>query len=620
MTRKTRETMPRKQHARLMRAVRTGATLTAITIASAALLQAQFRSSDWVTSGFDAQRTAWVRTDNRLNKAAVTKGEFKFLWQTKFDNEARQLNSLTEPVLQDLLIGYRGFKALAFIGGSNDKLFAIDTDLNKPYWTVTLNYAAATGGQPPSSWECPGGLMAAASRRVPLTQPPFNPAGGPGVGRGGRAASAVGEPGKGAAVLATMKPPTPPPPPAAPPAGAKPTPSPTAPTPPPTPAAPPRTGDAAAPASRPSSLTAPVPFGGVDPIVAVGTDGWLRTLRVSDGAEIRPAVPFLPASTKPSSLLFVDGVVYTTTTNGCGATPNAVWSIDLTAPATDTNPNPERKVSSWQTGGADIAGTRGLALGTDGTIYVALGSAPALKPGDPGPASGANHANTVVALDRQTLKVKDWFTAGVPFVTSPVVIRHNDKDLIAAASSDGKVYLLDSASLGGSDHKTPLAVGAAGVGGTNGAGASAAAGAGASASSALAAWDDGTAKWIAAPIGNHIVTFKIAGEGGKMALTQGWQSPSLVSPMAPIVVNGMVMAVSSGEYRGGDATLTAAARAKQSQPAVLYVLDGATGKEMWNSGKTITSFARGGLSAGGGQVYLVTYDHQLYAFGIPMEH
>jgi hypothetical protein len=618
MTRTTRKSMTQRKHAGLMRAVRTGATLTAITVASAALLQAQFRSSDWVTSGFDAQRTAWVRTDNRLNKAAVTKGEFKFLWQQKFDNDTRQLNSLTEPVLQDLLIGYRGFKALAFVGGSNDKLFAIDTDLNRPYWTVNFNYAVATGGQPASSWECPGGLVAAASRRVPLTQPPFNPAGGPGVGRGGRAASSVGEPGKGAAVLATMKPPTPPTPPPAPPPGAKPTTSPTAPTPPPTPPAPPRTGDAAAPASRPSSLTGPVPFGGVDPLVAVGTDGLLRTLRVSDGAEIRPAVPFLPPSTKPSSLLFVDGVVYTTTTSGCGATPNAVWAIDLTAPVTDSNPNPDRKVSSWQTGGADIAGTRGIALGTDGTIYVALGSAPPAGPGQAA-AKDANHANAVVALDRQSLKVKDWFTAGAPFVTSPVVIRHNDKDLIAAASSDGKIYVLDSASLGGSDHKSPLASASASAGGTNGAGAASAAGK-ETASTALAAWDDGKAKWIAAPIGNHIVTFKLADEGGKPALTQGWQSPNLVSPLAPIVVNGMVMAVSSGEYRGGDATLTAAARAKQSQPAVLYVLDGATGKEMWNSGKTITSFARAGMAAGGGQVYLVTYDNQLYAFGIPMEH
>jgi hypothetical protein len=41
---------------------------------------------------------------------------------------------------------------------------------------------------------------------------------------------------------------------------------------------------------------------------------------------------------------------------------------------------------------------------------------------------------------------------------------------------------------------------------------------------------------------------------------------------------------------------------------------------LWSSGKTITSFARAGLSAGSGQVYLVTYDNQLFVFGIPMEH
>ena len=39
-----------------------------------------------------------------------------------------------------------------------------------------------------------------------------------------------------------------------------------------------------------------------------------------------------------------------------------------------------------------------------------------------------------------------------------------------------------------------------------------------------------------------------------------------------------------------------------------------------NSGTRISSFARGGLSAGGGQVYLVNYDNHLYAFGIPLEH
>jgi outer membrane protein assembly factor BamB len=53
---------------------------------------------------------------------------------------------------------------------------------------------------------------------------------------------------------------------------------------------------------------------------------------------------------------------------------------------------------------------------------------------------------------------------------------------------------------------------------------------------------------------------------------------------------------------------------------VLYVLDAATGKELWSSAQTITSFARAAVAAGSGQVYLATYDNHLYAFGIPMEH
>ena len=66
--------------------------------------------------------------------------------------------------------------------------------------------------------------------------------------------------------------------------------------------------------------------------------------------------------------------------------------------------------------------------------------------------------------------------------------------------------------------------------------------------------------------------------------------------------------------------MSAAARAKSSVPAVLYALDPATGKELWTSGKTVTSFARGGLAAAAGQVYFVTFDNTIYAFGIPMEH
>ena len=42
--------------------------------------------------------------------------------------------------------------------------------------------------------------------------------------------------------------------------------------------------------------------------------------------------------------------------------------------------------------------------------------------------------------------------------------------------------------------------------------------------------------------------------------------------------------------------------------------------DSWSSGPTITSFATGGLSAGTGQVYVVTYDNTLWAFGIPQTY
>ena len=76
--------------------------------------------------------------------------------------------------------------------------------------------------------------------------------------------------------------------------------------------------------------------------------------------------------------------------------------------------------------------------------------------------------------------------------------------------------------------------------------------------------------------------------------------------------------VSSGNI---SLAITAAQRAQRSSPAVLYALDAATGKELWNSGKTIASFVHGGvLSGGGSQVYLGTYDGTLHAFGFPIEH
>jgi len=339
----------------------------------------------------------------------------------------------------------------------------------------------------------------------------------------------------------------------------------------------------------------------------MGSDGLLRTLRVSDGTMTAPMVPFLPPSARPSSLTFINGVIYTSTSHDCGAAPNGVWALDLTA---------DNRVTTWRTGGAHVAGGAGPTFGTDGTPYVATTS-------DPSPAPGP-YANSVVALDRATLRPKDWFTAdAADFNASAIVFKHNGRELVAASGNDGRLYLLDTASLGGADHRTPLHVTAKYSGPGTGGG--------------LATWEDEGTRWIVASVyggpaaglqfasnglapAGSLVAFKVVDADGKIVLVPVWRSPGLVSPLAPLVVNGMVFAVSSGEYRSGSAILTAAQRRQRSVPARLYVLDAVSGKPLWNSGLLITSPARARLAAGSGQVHLVTADNHLYAFGIPMEH
>ena len=564
----------------MTRLVRIAIVLAAVAVVLPARTHTQARGGEWTTTAGDAQRTAWMRADERLTKEAVGEGHFRFLWKMKFDNESRQWHSLTEPILLDRLIGYRGFKALAFVGGSADRLFSLDTDLARPYWTTHLTYAAATGGQPPSSWECPGGLLATPSRRTNLAPSAF---GGGGGGGGGSAKSTVGEPGKGAAILSERQA-----------LASK------------APARPVVPRDVAPPVPA-SSVLAPIPFGGVDPLYVMGSDGLLRTLRVSDGTMTAPMLPFLPPSARPSSLTFINGVIYTSTSHGCGAAPNGVWALDLTA---------DNKVSTWRTGGAQVAGSAGPTFGTDGTLYVATTK--------DGSATPSRYANSVVALDRATLQPKDWFTTdAADFNASAVVFKHKDRALAAVSGNDGRLYLLDTVSLGGADHRTPLHVtakySAPGTGG------------------GLATWEDEGTRWIVASVeggptaglkfasngpapAGSLVAFKLEDAGGTLMLAPAWRSPGLVSPLAPLVVNGMVFAVSSGEYRAGRATLTAAERRQRSVPAKLYVLDAVSGKPLWNSGLAITSAARARMAAGSGQVYLVTADNHLYAFGIPMEH
>jgi outer membrane protein assembly factor BamB len=123
-----------------------------------------------------------------------------------------------------------------------------------------------------------------------------------------------------------------------------------------------------------------------------------------------------------------------------------------------------------------------------------------------------------------------------------------------------------------------------------------------------------------------IAAFKVEEKGGKPVLTNAWISRNLLTPAAPAVANGVVFALASGEWvrqandrEGG--LYQVETRVQRSQPAILYALDAATGKELWSSGSQVTSFTHNGqLSIANGRVYFTTYDNTLYCFGFPMEH
>jgi hypothetical protein len=299
----------------------------------------------------------------------------------------------------------------------------------------------------------------------------------------------------------------------------------------------------------------------------------------------------------------VDTTLYATTTGNCGGAPNAVWAIDL---ASEGKP-----VVSWKSNGGPIVGR--LAFATNGTILVAVG---------PGTVTGDGKVNAIVSLDPRTLQVKDWFTQpGVEFVTGPSVFKQGEREVVAAATKDGKVLLLDAASLGGANHSTPLAASAAALATVAG--------------NALATWQELTiaaaaapaapatttppaggfaaptppappvvtygTRWILAPTASGIVALKVNEAGGSLTLERGWSAANLASPETPIVVNGVVFALSTG---------------RPAAPAVLKAFQGTTGKLLWDSKTTMKSPASpGSFWSALSQIYVGTNDGTLHTFG-----
>ncbi len=130
--------------------------LIRLVLTSALLAASWLDAADWLTFAGDAQRTGWARGEDTLNRDNV-KG-LKLDWRLRLENEVKELNGLTVPVIIQGAITPRGFKDLALVAGSADTLYAIDVDTGKLLWQKKFTNSGTP--KSPPHWLCPNSLTA----------------------------------------------------------------------------------------------------------------------------------------------------------------------------------------------------------------------------------------------------------------------------------------------------------------------------------------------------------------------------------------------------------------------------------------------------------------------------
>ena len=370
-------------------------------------------------------------------------------------------------------------------------------------------------------------------------------------------------------------------------------------------------------------------------IYAVSWDGRLWQLNAADGTEVAPPEKFSPPNGKPYALNLQRGTVYASTAQGCGGVTHMFLSFDLKT----------KRTSNFLPSGGGLWGRRGVAMSPDGTVYMGTGDGPF----DPENGHLGNGLVAVKADETGELKLTGYYGPSnaewlwkrdLDINVSPMSFDHKGRHFVAGTSKECRVWLLDRDEFGGDDHRTPLFrtplicndianYAAQGVWG------------------AMAFWEDAKGDgWLAVPfygpVSTHlhapielsrpalggVATFRLEQKAGKWQLTPAWISKDIGPGEEAIQANGVLFTYVAGE----DVRVTFPDRAWDepalsytgsgrriagSTHATVYALDAATGKELWSSGDTITSWNHfSGISGANGKVYMQTFDGMLYCFGV----
>lgn len=526
----------------------------------------------WSTAGADWQLTGWQKSEARLTRANAK--QIKYLWKIKLGSE--RVTQASEPLFGGRTLAADGFKDMAVIWGPANTLTAVDYEFGKILWQRQIGDARAD-----VSANCHNGSPSAMVLQPPkgFTNP-VAPDAGPASAGGGRGGSPA------APVTAAPAPVSAPP-------------------------AAPRVG---------GNLGTPGVFAEMRGIFVLTTDGDVYEQTLTNGWAYGDPVKFTPPNVDAQTLMIAGSTLYATASGKCGQESGAVYALDM---STDAYP-----VASYK---GNIIGTDGAALSTDEkTLYAVTGSA-----------SGSAPTNSVVALDAKTLQLKDYFTPSSANGTrnpdvSPVVFSYKGRDLVAAYVAGGRLALLDSSSLGGPDHHTPLAISAP-------ISRDGAASWGRLASAATSTGTRFIYVSVQGPVATDrkltangaskdgaIVAFTVTEQGGNFALTPAWVSPNIVNPSpATIVMNAPFQAAigrgaaapalpASQSTSGG--LLFTLAQGGASTHAKLYALDAETGRPIYSSGDELASSAKlASVAVSGAHVLFLTSDNTLYAYGIEYE-
>jgi outer membrane protein assembly factor BamB len=363
------------------------------------------------------------------------------------------------------------------------------------------------------------------------------------------------------------------------------------------------------------------------PLYFVTGDGMLHIVNAASGEDLEP--PYMFHVGKGWSLNLVGNVLWMANTYA-GESISALRLDD-----------PQHKVMNFNAGSGGAWGRRGATIDSTGAAWTTTGDGIYDPTSDP-----PRYGNSIVGVQMvgEALKLKDYYTPtnwdwlrkrDLDPNNTPTIFNFKGRELMAASGKECRMYLLDTKSLGGADHQTPLfktplfcneEVDFQDAGSWG----------------AVSTWEDsGGIRWVLAPFwgpahsqakfpimntpltkDGGVAAFKVEDKGGKLELSPAWISRDMKRGEPVIIANGMVFGYGSGEETKQawpdiglqfDSTI----RAEKGTHATIYILDAQTGKELWSSGTQMHQWNHfSGITVANGKIYLGTYDGTLYCFGL----